>query len=274
MSESYFTITVPGEPVSKGRPRVSQGHAYTDPKTVAAEDRLKWLFRATHVVANTVDDLSVIAVFRCGNRQRKDLDNLVKLLLDAANGIVWRDDMQVVEIQATVLRAHAEPGIDFTVGVFEDRGRFCAKCAAPLTTRQDIYCSKNCYDNGQRKGIYRVCAGCGASVYRQVGKAEAKVVFCTPECLARSRGFCRQCGNQMAATRGPSSGHVFCGAACASVWYRGRTLRAAPRRQKACRYCGNPCSPGAIRCRSCWITEHAARKRSGAFPDQIKAELT
>lgn len=40
---------------------------------------------------------------------RPDLDNLVKLA-DALNGVVWKDDAQVVEIRARKLY-HAEPAL-------------------------------------------------------------------------------------------------------------------------------------------------------------------
>jgi Holliday junction resolvase RusA-like endonuclease len=40
---------------------------------------------------------------------RPDIDNLLKLVLDALNGVVWADDAQVVSITATKVYA-AQPG--------------------------------------------------------------------------------------------------------------------------------------------------------------------
>jgi Holliday junction resolvase RusA-like endonuclease len=45
-----------------------------------------------------------------GARQRpQDIDNLVKLVLDALNGVAWLDDQQVVSLVASVFRRQATP---------------------------------------------------------------------------------------------------------------------------------------------------------------------
>jgi len=45
-------------------------------------------------------DVLVDVTFYLATRRRKDLDNLVKLVLDALNREAFRDDSQVVEINA------------------------------------------------------------------------------------------------------------------------------------------------------------------------------
>jgi len=45
-------------------------------------------------------DVLVDVSFFMATRRRKDLDNLVKLVLDALNGEAFADDSQVVEINA------------------------------------------------------------------------------------------------------------------------------------------------------------------------------
>jgi len=41
---------------------------------------------------------------------RPDLDNLVKAVLDAGNGVIWRDDSQVTTLE-TSKRWHDKPGV-------------------------------------------------------------------------------------------------------------------------------------------------------------------
>src|SRR5215471_3002886 len=41
------------------------------------------------------------------NNKRSDVDNLAKLILDACNGFVWKDDRQVVELYVRVERMPA-----------------------------------------------------------------------------------------------------------------------------------------------------------------------
>lgn len=121
MSELRFTV--PGDPRSKGRPRFVNGRAITPPETRRYErfvgfcaagaivsSGLKW---PTHDTAYAV----TASVTRPDNR-RQDLDNIIKVLLDGMNGIVWHDDSQVREIHAyfCVPDKH-RPRVDITVSV-------------------------------------------------------------------------------------------------------------------------------------------------------------
>jgi crossover junction endodeoxyribonuclease RusA len=88
-------FTVDGEPMSKARARVTrQGHAYTPKATVDAERRVREYFEATACEAFSVP-VGVELAFYQGTRARKDIDNMVKLVLDALNGVAWTDDVQV-----------------------------------------------------------------------------------------------------------------------------------------------------------------------------------
>ena len=114
------TVTIPGTPVAKGRPRIGLGKAYTPGKTAAAEVALGWEFR--EVCREPLDgplNLAVSFYFEPPRRWRKarreaieaghvehhtgrpDLDNLLKLVLDAGNCILWHDDAQVSTIVAS-----------------------------------------------------------------------------------------------------------------------------------------------------------------------------
>jgi Holliday junction resolvase RusA-like endonuclease len=88
-------FTVEGEPMSKARARVTrQGHSYTPKATVDAERRVREHFEATACEAFSVP-VGVELAFYQGTRARKDIDNMVKLVLDALNGVAWTDDVQV-----------------------------------------------------------------------------------------------------------------------------------------------------------------------------------
>ena len=119
-------ISIPGAPVPKGRPRFSfrskKPIAYTPQKTRSAEDIIKTIATATAytqkwklsfkpliVVVNSFRAMPVYLqasnrLKRANNRytlrpvSRPDADNLGKLVLDALNGIIYRDDSQIVSM--------------------------------------------------------------------------------------------------------------------------------------------------------------------------------
>jgi Holliday junction resolvase RusA-like endonuclease len=93
-------FTVDGEPMVKARPRVTRaGHTYTPKTTVDAERRVRDAFEATGCdgFSNAV---GVELAFYQGTRARKDIDNMVKLVLDSLNGVAWTDDVQVSVVLA------------------------------------------------------------------------------------------------------------------------------------------------------------------------------
>ncbi|MDQ3834307.1 MAG: RusA family crossover junction endodeoxyribonuclease [Actinomycetota bacterium] len=117
------SFDLPWTPVAKQRPRVGRGHAYTPQQTKNAEESLGWLLRAkgAQLYAREVP-LSVRMVFRCGKGTgwrvaRPDVDNLVKLVGDSANGILWSDDAQIVELHAS--KECGGPGLLLEVGPAE-----------------------------------------------------------------------------------------------------------------------------------------------------------
>ncbi|WP_078345061.1 RusA family crossover junction endodeoxyribonuclease [Mycobacteroides chelonae] len=108
---------VPGEPVSKARPRfgVRRGRivTYSDPAMVAAERKVAAAYRAAALPGPPHSgEVMLRATFYCGTRRRKDLDNMIKLVSDALNGVAYEDDSQVVSIAATVHRGEPDPRSD------------------------------------------------------------------------------------------------------------------------------------------------------------------
>ena len=110
MPDRIYHFRLGMEPVAKGRPRFTRsGHAFTPAKTRTAETCLRELLRRE--VAKNPDwvpissAISVHCVFflkrpktvkRLYPTGRPDGDNYPKLILDAANEILWADDSQIV----------------------------------------------------------------------------------------------------------------------------------------------------------------------------------
>lgn len=130
MTEFFLHLTVPGDPVPKGRPRTDlrSGRVYTPHTTKDAEDALRWRLRGTRVKPNRTDGLLVELTFRLATWRAADIDNLLKLVLDAGNGIVWADDKQVEELVVHLRRGVPDPGMAVAVAVsrpdaYRDRAR-------------------------------------------------------------------------------------------------------------------------------------------------------
>ncbi|WP_019646178.1 RusA family crossover junction endodeoxyribonuclease [Novispirillum itersonii] len=128
----------PGLPVGKGRPRatVRSGvmRLYTPARTrtqeaaIALAARLAMVGRSVILGPVRTDMVFVLPVPASWPKRRQalarngaelpakkpDLDNLEKLVLDALNGIVWRDDAQVVEGTKRKIYGDA-PGVTVTV---------------------------------------------------------------------------------------------------------------------------------------------------------------
>lgn len=122
MNEHRITFTVPGEPVGKGRPRAFRMGAgirmHTPEKTaryenlVALAARQAMAGRAPFASAVSVTvELFTTPPSSWSNKKRgealagairpttkPDLDNVLKAIADACNGIVFIDDKQVVSV--------------------------------------------------------------------------------------------------------------------------------------------------------------------------------
>ena len=103
-------ITIPGEPVAKERPRRGKnGSWYTPTKTRDYEQLVGWIWKETRIKPLT-GPVSVRLDFWIGGRD-KDLDNLVKAVLDGLNGVAWEDDSQIVSITATKGHRKGQEGL-------------------------------------------------------------------------------------------------------------------------------------------------------------------
>ena len=104
-SESFL---LPWQPHAKKRPRISRGGGRThqDPADKLAEDHTREYLReemASRGLEPYTGNVSIHVVFYRETRQVVDLDNLLKHLLDAGNGVVWVDDKQITKYQNIAL---------------------------------------------------------------------------------------------------------------------------------------------------------------------------
>lgn len=94
--EKAVRFVVPGEPMSKARARVTKGGtAYTPKATVIAERNVLAAYQALETETFFTGNVGVEFRFFAGTRIRRDVDNLVKLVLDAINGHAFEDDRQI-----------------------------------------------------------------------------------------------------------------------------------------------------------------------------------
>lgn len=104
-------VVLPGIPKSQARPRFSNGRVY-NPSAEECQSirealkvacrRLKWEITAEPVAVNLEFVMPEPKSRKARDKPPKiDVDNAVKLFLDACNETVWQDDRQVVELWAT-----------------------------------------------------------------------------------------------------------------------------------------------------------------------------
>lgn len=148
---SIFKFSVNGEPIAKQRPKVVNtcgfAHAYTPQKTLDYEHYVAWCFTQSYPNATPLTQpLEVEIIFSFGLNKndytpkgkltknglkklngelfpttKKDVDNLIKSVLDGLNGIAYKDDKQVIKIKAFKTYSE-EPKADIYINTLDDKG--------------------------------------------------------------------------------------------------------------------------------------------------------
>ncbi len=88
---------VPMKPVPKERPRFAQ-HTYTATRTRRFEEAVAWYARIAQQEAgwDMLEGPVLLDVVFCKPPARADLSNLVKSLEDAIQGVLIKDDVQII----------------------------------------------------------------------------------------------------------------------------------------------------------------------------------
>lgn len=117
MIKGCIHINFDGKLIGKGRPRFGKGRVYTPAKTLAAETSLGYLAKIIMKKCAIQQMKGPVSLFcnvmvaypKTWSKKRRaeshpfytgkpDADNVLKLVGDSLNGIVWRDDSQVAKI--------------------------------------------------------------------------------------------------------------------------------------------------------------------------------
>ena len=129
-------FTVPGEPRGKGRPRFSRsGHTYTDSETRAYENKIVAYYRKAHGATKmpdtaffSVDVVAYLPIPKSATKaqiagmagktilpsRKPDVDNILKAVLDALNGVTYKDDARVHRTSCVKFYS-AEPRVEITI---------------------------------------------------------------------------------------------------------------------------------------------------------------
>ena len=141
---NVVAFTVPGEPVGKGRPRATtingMARMYTPKKTVNYESLVAHAAQAAMAGAAPFEapcriELDVLCSVPASWSQKKqrealegstrpakkpDADNVLKAVCDGINGVVWKDDVQAVEVLLRKVYS-ATPGVRVRVASLDLR---------------------------------------------------------------------------------------------------------------------------------------------------------
>lgn len=248
------SFVVEGEPVSKSRARFtkrgSKTFAYTPQKTLDGEKAIKEAFLAAvgEIPAGTDLTYSVRAEFFNGTRQRRDVDNMVKLILDGLTKVAWPDDNQVVEIAAKkhwVIRDEARTEVSvYVVGTMDAPTQPCLHCGTPFRTYDSWknnpsakkYCSRECVYEHRMDKRERTCKHCGESFLRWGESKET--IYCSVTCMSsdkRAAVTCGWCGNDFTKQRAHVRAVNYCSTECRTEGAKERRTKSFP---GTCETCG------------------------------------
>jgi crossover junction endodeoxyribonuclease RusA len=255
-------FVVDGEPISKARARFtgygSKTRAYTPARTLEGEAAVAAAFlrQVAGRPHQKKGQFGVTVVFFGFTRQRRDIDNMVKLLLDGLNGHAWDDDNQVVEVSARKVliddRDHARTeALVYYMGQESRRALFkCERCGSMFgkypSDRSRRYCSTTC--SGTALAARPLCRHCGAPT------SGLSTKYCSQKCddaVHTTQEICLVCATQFKRPRCFAKHRPLCGEECRALFWREQRLVAA---RGVCGSCGGPTSKKSYqRCRACVI---------------------
>lgn len=117
-----LTFFVPGPPQNWQRTNHGQGRIFTDWKSREYRKHIQACARVALVGRFFPRDCrySLALEVTYPDRLRRDVDNLVKQISDALNGIVYEDDSQVDVLHVKRLWDHSQPGVRVVLFVLPD----------------------------------------------------------------------------------------------------------------------------------------------------------
>jgi Holliday junction resolvase RusA-like endonuclease len=240
---------------------------YKDQATTDAQNEVAWCYRAASGPRLPEERLgfSVTMRFHVGRRQRRDVDNMIKLVLDALTDLAWKDDSQVTEIYAKTVHGAANPRTEVIVTTNDDlpdwNRKVCDNCGEPFRTYKSWsgrrYCSIDCRTAALRVARQQVCAQCEKPFTAHSVAHGQK--YCSRECSSLAHTYlaaCAECGTEWRKARSSRrSGRDFCTQQCQADFWRKRRREGSP---GTCRECGAGTSRKEYtRCNACRLAAQA-----------------
>ena len=106
-----LAFTVSGKPVAKERPRtvaVRDRHGrhvetrtFIPRATTQYEEKVAWCAKASQGRTKLHPPFALEVRCFFPDRRRRDVDNVIKVCMDALNGVVWDDDSEVTRMTAS-----------------------------------------------------------------------------------------------------------------------------------------------------------------------------
>jgi Holliday junction resolvase RusA-like endonuclease len=129
-----ISLTIPGSPQGKQRPRWFKFGTYTPKETVNYETLIKELFAVKYADFKPIDcpvkmaleifhsipnskSKKVKALMEAGSIRpavRPDMDNVIKILCDALSGLAYQNDSQIIELTAKKFYSYI-PRVELTL---------------------------------------------------------------------------------------------------------------------------------------------------------------
>lgn len=259
-------FTVAGEPMSKARARFtsygSKVRTYTPAKTLTGERKVRDAYLAVAKPATDPEEaFAVVVEFLHETGQRRDVDNMLKLILDGLNKIAWPDDVQVTQIHATkrrVPKGDAETRVAiYSLGrIDKPRGK-CVRCGTEFaqyaSTSSRKFCTRDCGYAHRKEIRERACLNCG-EMFLAHGVSR-DTVYCGMACTSAHKRVdltCATCGDVFTKPRSlANKGAVVCSDDCRAAYHRGSRAQNA---RGTCGACGGPTAvKRSLRCRACHV---------------------
>ena len=104
-----------GNPIPKGRPRVTRFHTYTPTLSAEWEETVGWQCKDQWKRRPLLGPLGIDFTFHRSDRRGVDLDNLEKAMLDALEGTLYENDRQIIEASGRVGYDPEHPGVEVEI---------------------------------------------------------------------------------------------------------------------------------------------------------------
>lgn len=182
------------EPKSQKRARVGRDGKFYHPKESRAyqDEVRRWIgSQIGDVGPDGGSRFGVRCAFYRPNRQRMDVDNMLKAICDAATGSVWDDDSQVVEIFGRLYLASSESYLLLAIYRIEDESPQlkCKMCGVGFVRPPSVahqFCSHDCFRKS--KLVQLQCEECLCSFTLRPSDIKGARRFCSNTCANRNYG--------------------------------------------------------------------------------------